>query len=121
MADITAKNNHSVFTATDLHSNKQVTDDDVKMVSLDREEIKAAVQPLRKLVKSMIEREWGVEGVLPTFPVLLSVIREGRTDRDYTAHHDDLESYMDTLIHFTSILYLNTQSLQGGQWDSILL
>ena len=104
----------SVFTSLDLHTNKLVTDEEVKIINV-REEMKAALRPLRKLVKARIEEEFGVENILPTSPLLISLIRVGRGVHDYTRPHVDMDSYEETLIHFTSILYLNNQSLRGGE------
>ena len=104
----------SVFTSLDLHTNKLVTDEEVKIINV-REEMKAALRPLRKLVKARIEEEFGVENILPTSPLLISLIRVGLGVHDYTRPHVDMDSYEETLIHFTSILYLNNQSLRGGE------
>ena len=104
----------SVFTSLDLHTNTLVTDEEVKIINV-REEMKAALRPLRKLVKARIEEEFGVENILPTSPLLISLIRVGLGVHDYTRPHVDMDSYEETLIHFTSILYLNNQSLRGGE------
>ena len=104
----------SVFTSLDLHTNTLVTDEEVKIINV-REEMKAALRPLRKLVKARIEEEFGVENILPTSPLLISLIRVGLGVHDYSRPHVDMDSYEETLIHFTSILYLNNQSLRGGE------
>ena len=115
MPDIQTYDQTSVFTCLDLHSNKLLTDQDIRIVNLDRDKIRAGLRPLRKLIKSRIEAEFGVRSIVPTFPLVVSSIREGRSVHDYSKPHVDLESYQDTLIHFTSILYLNSQSLEGGE------
>ena len=84
-------------------------------MTLDREKARSAVRPLRTLVRSLIEMEFGVENPVPTFPLVLSQIRAGQTGRDYSKPHVDLYSYQDTLIHFTAVLYLNSPALKGGK------
>ena len=120
MPEIETQEKMSVFTSLDLHTNKLLTDQDLRIIMLDRGKVQTAVKPLRKLINSIIEAEFGVKNIVPTFPLVLSSIREGRSVHDYTRAHVDLESYEETLIHFTSILYLRSQSLQGGESEAVI-
>ena len=91
----------------------------MEIFKLDREEIKSAVGPLRMLVKSLIEAEFGVKDPMATLPLVLSQIRPGETERDYRRPHVDFYSYQETLIHFTAVLYLNSPGLTGGKTSII--
>ena len=99
----------------DLHTSKLTSDDQVEMLRLDREKVRAAVRPLRRLIKSLMEAEFDVKDPVPTFPLLLSQIRAGETPRDYSEPHVDFYSYQETLIHFTAVLYLHSPALTGGK------
>ena len=102
----------------DLHTSKLTSDDQVEMLRLDREKVRAAVRPLRRLIKSLMEAEFEVKDPVPTFPLLLSQIRAGETGRDYSRPHVDFYSYQETLIHFTAVLYLHSPALAGGKTTS---
>ena len=115
MLDSSEEGNQSVFTVIDLHTSKLTSDRQVEMLSLDREKVRAAVKPLRRLIKSLLEAELDVKDPVETFPLLLSQIRAGETGRDYSRPHVDLYSYQETLIHFTSVLYLPSPALAGGK------
>ena len=103
----------------DLHSYKVTTDTQVEILTLDREKVRSAVKPLRALVRSLIETEFEVKNPVPTFPLVLSQIRAGQTERDYSRPHVDFYSYQDTLIHFTAVLYLDSSALTGGKKTKI--
>ena len=115
MVDSSEEGNQSVFTVIDLHTRKLTSADQVEMLGLAREKVRAAVNPLRRLIKSVLEAEFGVKNPLQTFPLLLSQIRAGETGREYSRPHVDFYSYQETLIHFTAVLYLHSPALSGGK------
>ena len=119
LADSSWLGNQSVFTGLDFHSSKLTTDHKVEIFRLDREKVRSAVGALRTLVKSLIEAEFGVKDPMATFPLVLSQIRPGETERDYRRAHVDFYSYQETLIHFTAVLYLNSPGLTGGKFNKV--